>query len=282
MIRKTIIILILGCIGGAGFFLSEGEIGDGFAFFSSKDDTEVKKKNLVKPKSYYSSRKHKVADFNYERLSFFPVLNDPSMTKMMGLNGQVIKKIHYSPPRATRPEKKIRKQPSVPVTPVKIEKKILKTPSTAPIPATPEKIVVESGEESRKEPMRSVSQILEKFPILSSQGDSRSSGLQGESKSSPSIIDAGLLKVTENPSSEKMSFVVQVSSFRKVQDAETLRDALGKKGYASFIGKKELPNKGTWYRVNIGSYQDHAGAERAAGEYYRTENRKAMVIRNAG
>jgi len=279
MIQKAIIILLLSCTGGAGLFLSDAEIGHSFAFFNSGEQPVVKKKNLVKPKSFYSKRKPKVADFKYEQLSFFPVLDDSSLSKMMGLNGHIIKKINYSPPsvRVSRPEKKIRKKPPAPVSPVRIEKADMKRASSAITHAVPKKIEIAT----RKEPSKSVSQILREFPILFAGGDTGSGQIPAAS-TPVSSISARPLKKAGDPLPEKVLFVVQVSSFRTMQRAEVLRDALGKKGYASFIGKKELPdNKGTWYRVNIGRYLDHAGAKMAASKYYRAENRKAIVIRKS-
>ena len=281
MIQKTIIILLLGCTGGAGLFLGDAEIGDSFAFFNSGDQPPVmKKKNLVKPKSFYSKRKSRVTDFKYDQLSFVPVLNDSSLSKMMGLNGQVIKKINYSPPsvRVSSPAKKIRKKIPAPVSPVRIEKADLKLTSSAKAPAVPKKIEIVA----RRETTKSVSQILKEFPILFAGGETGAGKVLAASTPVFAISSEPLKKV-EDPLPEKFSFVVQVSSFRTMQRAEVLRDALGKKGYASFIGKTALPdNKGTWYRVNIGRYQDHAGAKMAATKYYKLESRKAMVIRKSG
>jgi cell division protein FtsN len=281
MIQKTIIILILGCTGGAGLFFGDVEIADNIAFFNSGDQPPVmKKKNLVKPKSFYSKRKPRVADFKYDQLSFVPVLNDSSLSTMMGLNGQVIKKINYSPPsaRVSLPEKKIRKKIPAPVAPVKTEKEVLKNTLSTTASEVPKKI----KKVDRRETAKSVSQILKKFPILFAGGDTGTDKILAASTPVLAKSTEPLEKI-ENPISEKVSFVVQVSSFRTMQRAEVLRDALGKKGYDSFIGKTELSdNKGTWYRVNIGRYLDHADAKMAATKYHRKESRKAMVRRKSG
>lgn len=281
MIQKTIIILLLGFAGGAGLFLSDVEIRDSFAFFNSGEHSVVKKKNLVKPKSFYSKRKPRVEGFKYNQLSFVPVLNDSSLSKMMGLNGQVIKKINYSPPAvrvSSPPKKKIREEIPVPVSPVKIEKAELKVTSSSKTPAVPKKVETVARQATPK----AVSQILKEFPILFAGGDSAASETPAEIK--PVLTkNSEPLKKAEDSFPENVSFVVQVSSFRTMQRAEVLRDALGKKGYASFIGKTELPNnKGTWYRVNIGQYLDHVSAKMAAANYNRQESKKAMVIKISG
>ena len=280
MIKKTVIILILCCVGGAGFFLGGTDLSDSFAFINSEFHHMTKKKNLVKPKSFYSKRRSRGADFKYEQLSFYPVLNDPSLNKVMGLNGRVIKKISYSPSpvRIAQPRKKIRKKPSVPVSSVPIEKTGLKPVLHTIASFEPKKV----REVARLEPSLSVSQILKDFPILSSRGGNESG--RSLTKSEPLHLKGSDSSITASDSLSKMvSFVVQVSSFRKMQHAEVLRGALQQKGYAAFIGKTELQNnKGTWYRVNIGRYFDHAGAERAAAKYFRKENRRAMVVRQSG
>lgn len=278
MIQKSIIIFLLSCMGGAGLFLGGAEFGNSFTFLNSEVLHVTKKKNLVKPKSFYSRRKPRLVGISHEQLSFFSVLNDPSMTKMVGLNGKIIKSYeHFQPPvQVVRHVKKIKKKRSAPVSAVQIRKASLQTVHVPPV--KPKKAIIKA----RREPSNAVSRILKEFPTLSAQVDTGASANKVE-------IRPALLRATEPPKTahtpfpELVSFVVQVSSFRQMQLAEVLRDALGKKGYAAFIGKTVLPgNKGTWYRVNIGRYLDHAGAEMAAAKYYEKENRKAIVIRQSG
>jgi cell division septation protein DedD len=280
MIQKSIIILMLSCSGGASFFLDGVEISDSFPFFNSEVQQGPKKKNIVKPKSFYSKRRTESKNSTIENLSFFPVLNDPSLNKIVGLNGQIIKKTNYTPAsrRAPRPEKKIEKKLSTPVSSPPVEKAVLKVHVPALSPAKPKKAKVEA----RPEPSNPISQILKDFPILFPAEDTGANKMRVESKPSP-VKKTESIKKAGGPSLGIESFVVQVSSVRQLQRAEDLRSALEKKGYASFIDKIKLPdNKGTWYRVNIGSYLDHAGAETAAAKYFREENRKAMVIRHSG
>jgi cell division protein FtsN len=283
MIKKVIIIFILSCTGGAGLFLDEAEVVNSFAFFNSEDHSVVKKKPLVKPKSFYSKRRSRMDEFKYEQLSFFPVLGDPSLSNMVGLNGQIIRKINYSPPvkpavRVSRPKKKIRKKPPTPVTPVRIVKASLSKSTSAPAPAILKRIKVAA----RQLQSQSVNQILKGFPVLPSKVVKKARNTPVESKPVPSK-EVSRLKTASDSMPEIVSYVVQVSSFRTIERAETLKANLEKKGYASFIGQTILPNnKGTWYRVNIGRYLDHARAEMAATKYYRAEKRKAMVIRKTG
>jgi cell division protein FtsN len=283
MIKKIIIISILSCMGGVGLFLGEAEIVNSFAFFHSEDHPVMKKKLLVKPKSFYSKRRPKAEEFKYEQLSFFPVLNDPSLRNIMGLNGQIIKKINYSPPvkpavRISKPRKKIQKKSSAIVPPAIIKKASLSIPTPASTSIVSEKTKVAV----RQKKTKTVSQILKGFPVLPTHLDRKNGNARIESKATPSR-ELSTLKSAENSLPATVSYIVQVSSFRTIERAETLKADLEKKGYASFIGQTILPNnKGTWYRVNIGRYLNHAGAEMAATKYYKKEKHKAMVIRKSG
>lgn len=285
MIKKIVIISILSCTGGAGLFLGKANVENSFAFFNSGDHSVAKKKLLVKPKSFYSNRRSKKVDeFKYEQLSFFPVLADPSLNKIMGLNGHFIEKISYSPPvdpvvRVSKPKKKVRAKISAPVPPAKIENTSMSIPTSASAVAEKNKAVV------RQEQLQTLIQILKGLPVLSAHGDKEAGSVPVASKSAPSIEISTMrtLKPAGSPPPAMVSYVVQVSSFRTIERAEILKAELDKKGYASFVGQTILPNnKGTWYRVNIGRYLNHAGAEKAAEKYFRTEKHKAMVIRKSG
>jgi cell division protein FtsN len=299
MIQKSIIFLMLSCTGGASFLMSGAEFAERFSFFNSEFDHASKKKSIARPKSFYSNREtsNDSASSPKEHYSFFPVLNDPSLSKMVGLNGEIIKRYESSPApvRKVVLKKKIQRNtftPALTVVPVQIEKPkvkmaVLATPPTThqKIEVAPKRVEVETGKaEAAARPKKSnpILQMLRDFPVIPS--------LDTTAPSDKRVVSKPVLsKRTESwkpanaPTHEIVSYVVQVSASRQMQSAEKLRDALGKKGYAAFIGKTDLPgNKGTWYRVYIGRYFNHAGAKRAAERYYREENREAMVVRQTG
>ncbi len=285
MIQKSVIFLMLSCTGGASFFLGGTEIADSFPFLNFEVQQVPKVKNIAKPKSFYSNREtfKESAGTQHEPLSFFTVLNDPSLVKMVGLNGEIIKKYDSSPAPVMRAPSKKKIQPKIstpvaPVVPVKTEKIKLNIPAPVIISPKPQKAEVKV----RQRPSNPVRKLLNGFPVLNELPTIPAHGSTGSNATR--VVSQPVISAGADPSSSKIvSYVVQVSSFRQLQRAEEQRGALGKKGYASFIGKTELPdNKGTWYRVYIGRYFNHAGAEMAAERFYREENRKAMVIRQTG
>ena len=63
------------------------------------------------------------------------------------------------------------------------------------------------------------------------------------------------LQAEEKPilSLEK-KFTIQVASFQDKARAEIVASSLKQKGYQPAISPKELPEKGTWYRVFVGDF----------------------------
>ncbi|MCA9409040.1 MAG: SPOR domain-containing protein [Candidatus Omnitrophica bacterium] len=61
----------------------------------------------------------------------------------------------------------------------------------------------------------------------------------------------------------KMSFTIQVASFKERSRAETKLSEIQKKGYKGFIMSKDLGAKGVWHRVYIGQYQTKAEADQS-------------------
>lgn len=61
-------------------------------------------------------------------------------------------------------------------------------------------------------------------------------------------------------------FTIQVASFQETTRAEKVSTGLKEKGYQPVISAKELPEKGTWYRVFVGDFD----SEEAAKEFLNT------------
>lgn len=56
-------------------------------------------------------------------------------------------------------------------------------------------------------------------------------------------------------------FTVQLGSFRSVDNAYSLEKKLNARGYPSFVKKFVVPNKGTWYRVRVGTFNNKEKAK---------------------
>ncbi len=72
-------------------------------------------------------------------------------------------------------------------------------------------------------------------------------------------------------------FVVQVGSFRSLDDARTLSGRLEKKNFPVFIQQADLGAKGVWHRVRIGPYAESAAAQKVVARLKREENIDAFV-----
>ena len=64
----------------------------------------------------------------------------------------------------------------------------------------------------------------------------------------------------------KVRYTIQVSAYPDRSQAEDEVRNMKKRGYAAFVVATDLPDKGTWYRVRIGSFSKRESAEKLAAE----------------
>ncbi len=67
---------------------------------------------------------------------------------------------------------------------------------------------------------------------------------------------------TKQPASPKLHYTVQLSSHQDRQAAEDEVKRMKQNGFAAFIVASELPGKGRWYRVRLGSFTNREAAEK--------------------
>ena len=77
--------------------------------------------------------------------------------------------------------------------------------------------------------------------------------------------------------SPKGTFVVQVASFRTVEDAEKLQAKLDKHGLVCIHERVDLGQKGVWYRVIAGPYAERPAAEQVVALLQAEERLSALV-----
>ena len=90
-----------------------------------------------------------------------------------------------------------------------------------------------------------------------------------ESGTEPKTEEAGKKEDTENyvakldysmPEFPKTDpggkYTIQLGSFQNIDTAYRLEKSLNEKGYPSFVIKAVIPEKGTWYRVRVGTFND--------------------------
>ncbi|BCA80418.1 SPOR domain-containing protein [Desulfuromonas sp. AOP6] len=73
--------------------------------------------------------------------------------------------------------------------------------------------------------------------------------------------------------------VVQVASFRSVEEADRLKDRLETNGYAVFLERGDLGSKGIWHRVLVGPFAGDADAQQVVERLKKEEGLSALVRR---
>ena len=66
-------------------------------------------------------------------------------------------------------------------------------------------------------------------------------------------------------------YTVQLGSFQSIDSAYALEKKLLAKGYPCFVIKSAIPNKGTWYRVRVGTFKTKDKASAYAEKLKKTE-----------
>jgi DedD protein len=73
------------------------------------------------------------------------------------------------------------------------------------------------------------------------------------------------------------AYLVQAASFSKEEDAQALQGRLLKKSYPAYIQNAQLGERGTWYRVMLGPFENATAAERMVARLQVEEKLSAMV-----
>lgn len=73
------------------------------------------------------------------------------------------------------------------------------------------------------------------------------------------------------------AFTLQLSAFQDRQEADRFAARLRDRGYAPYILAAEVPGKGTWYRVRMGSFKDRDAASRYLADFKRETSLDAFV-----
>ncbi|HZX41692.1 MAG TPA: SPOR domain-containing protein, partial [Myxococcaceae bacterium] len=73
------------------------------------------------------------------------------------------------------------------------------------------------------------------------------------------------------------AFTLQLGASPSRDDAERQASRLREKGYAPYIVTAEVPGKGTWYRVRMGSFPTKDAATRYLQDFKRETQAEAFV-----
>lgn len=98
-------------------------------------------------------------------------------------------------------------------------------------------------------------------------------------KESGSTVAAAFEKVAARPA-PTAGFALQVSSFPERSAAEKFAAGLEAKGYEPFVVEADVPGKGRYYRVKIGSFQTRSEAD-AYLQSFRAQTSMQAFVTNA-
>jgi cell division septation protein DedD len=73
------------------------------------------------------------------------------------------------------------------------------------------------------------------------------------------------------------AFTLQLSAFQTREEADRFAGRLRDRGYAPYIVAAEVANKGTWYRVRMGSFPSRDAATRYLSDFKRETQLDAFV-----
>ena len=83
--------------------------------------------------------------------------------------------------------------------------------------------------------------------------------------------------VKPEPRAAAGGFTLQLSSTQRRADADRFAARLREKGYAPMVNEAQVPGRGTWYRVRLGSFTSREGAARYLGDFKRETQLDAFV-----
>ena len=95
-------------------------------------------------------------------------------------------------------------------------------------------------------------------------------------RSTPAASHATLPRVPDATSAGG-AFTLQLGASPSRDDAERQASRLREKGYAPYIVAAEVPGKGTWYRVRMGSFPSKDAATRYLQDFKRETQAEAFV-----
>lgn len=96
-------------------------------------------------------------------------------------------------------------------------------------------------------------------------------------KSAPQAVKTSMKPAVLHPAASG-HYAIQVASFSEKKGADTLAQKLKKKGFNSYVVAGEVPQKGRWYRVRVGSYSNRDEAKKAGDRIHSSERLNFFVI----
>lgn len=76
----------------------------------------------------------------------------------------------------------------------------------------------------------------------------------------------------------KIHYTLQIAAYPEKRAAEDEVKKMKKLGYAAFIASSELPGKGIWHRVRLGSFLERSAAEKLQKTLHAKEGISPMIV----
>jgi cell division septation protein DedD len=92
-------------------------------------------------------------------------------------------------------------------------------------------------------------------------------------------LNAAIARASQRPAEAVKggAFSLQLSAFQSRAEADRFAARLRDRGYAPYIVSAEVPRKGTWYRVRMGSFPTKEAASRYLADFKRETQLSAFV-----
>jgi|GEM_PF-5857373 len=259
---KSISKLVILIFAGMGMYYAGKNAMGFFDPGQNKKAPRVAKKTApAKTIRYESPKPRKIEKKTRPSYTFYEVLNDSSMEKFVGLDGN----IH----RRSAPEKRENKKTAP------VQKKAKETLEPSEVLDALESLHSNKAKKKFKAEKNAHQAVLtsvnKKEPLQSLKL------LKPISIGSPAKVQ--LTKLSGAPVIGKNAYALQVSSLRDGHKAQKLVDRLLKKGYDAYFQTKELPSAGSWNRVYIGPFSSIEQAGKARRHYANSEGAAPLLVK---
>ena len=77
--------------------------------------------------------------------------------------------------------------------------------------------------------------------------------------------------------STKLRYTIQIAAYQEREMAEEDVKKMKTRGYAAFVVSSTMPDKGTWYRVRLGSFSSRAAAEKLLKQLQAKEGISSFI-----
>jgi len=105
-------------------------------------------------------------------------------------------------------------------------------------------------------------------------------GPPADARPSATPFDRSAATVFRIKSSSNSEYTIQVASYPEEAAAVQVVDDWKKKGYMAFLSVEDMPDKGKWFRVNVGNFGDEPAAQSFADKIKEKEHITPQVVVN--